>query len=371
MDNDMMPRKNPLQPLLDDPTVRIIFVDGPRRIYVRRAGEQPEHAEHVEDVDDSVCHFEDDEHIIHTIRELLLPLGQHIDDTAPIVETVLKDGSHISAILPPIALNGPVLTLNKAAQSPLSIEDITDRGGWSEEMVALLREAVAGRLNIIVSGGLASGKTTLLRAIATMIPAQERIILVKHLFDLPHTRAITLAPRPPDAHGRGEVTPHDLITSALRLDCDRLIVNDVEGQEARILLNAIATKGRGSLASLSAASPQEALKHLELQMVSADPTLSNHHARHVIASTLDLIVQAERLPDGTRVVTHITEVQGLDRDVIRLADIFFFVRDLTNDGSGTQEQGLRSSQTSQGGLQGSFVASHHIDSLRVRLQHDA
>lgn len=307
----------PLQLLLEDAQVSEIFVDNPSHISVVRAGK-------LEDVD---ARFDDDQHLVQVIRAISAPLGLRFDESHPLLDARLFDGSRVSAVCFPIALNGSTLAISKARKNTLSIDDLLRLGAWNDAIVTLLRGCVAGRLNILVSGGTASGKTTVMNLVCGMIPADERIITVEQAGELwlSQRRVVRLEARPANLAGRGAITGRDLLVHALRMSPERLIVGELSGDEAWPFIQAINNGHNGSMATIHAGSPRDALARLEMMVTSSDPSIPLLNVREQIASALDLIVQVVRMADGMRRVTHVTEVQRLERETIALQHLFTFV----------------------------------------------
>lgn len=314
----------PLEAILSDPEVSEVLIDGPDRIYVERRGK-------LEDVD---ARFESADHLLQVIRVILEPLGKVIDESHPIVDARLFDGTMVSAIIPPICLNGPALTLRKFKDEQYTFEDLIRFGSLNPAMVQFLRACAIGRANLLVSGSTGSGKTTVMNLIAAMIPPDERIITIERQSELRlrQRRRVTLEARPPNLSGRGEVSMADLVTAALRMRPERLIVSELEGSEVWPLLHALNTGHDGSMATLHANSPRDALARMEIMATSAEPSVPLLNVREQMASALNLIVQVHRMADGRRRFTHITEVQRLERETIALQDIFVYVEGLSEAG---------------------------------------
>ena len=305
---------DPLEPLLSDPTVTEILADGSARVYVERRGM----------LEDVPSPFRDDEHLLEVIQALIEPLGRRVDEAAPMVSARLADGSRLQVVIPPVSLIGPSLTLRKFARDTLTLEDTIRLGVWNEDMVAFMRACVQGRMNIILSGGTASGKTTALNAIGGMIPADERIITVENAAELrlPQTRVVTLESRPANIEGKGGVTVRDLLISALRMRPDRIILGELRGAEALDLFQAASTGHDGTLATLHATSPRDALARLEMMATYSDLTLPLLTVRQMMASAIDLITYQERMRDGTRKVLKVVEVVGMQGDMVVTQDLF-------------------------------------------------
>jgi pilus assembly protein CpaF len=336
----------PLAELLLDDTVAEILVDGPHKIYIERSGVGLESVH---------GQFRDDEHLMGHIRRILAPVGRHVNECTPMVDTRLPDGSRVNIVIPPISLLGPVMTIRKFTPNPLTSEDLMRFGAWSEDIVQFLRACVLGRLNIVVAGGIGAGKTTVLSIIAGMIPHDERIIALQNadeLRGLSHERVVKLETRPANLEGKGAVTMGDLITNAVRMRPDRLIVGEVFGAEALDALRAINLGHDGSMLSVHATSPRDVLTRLETMVLLANPSLPLLTIRQQIASAIDLITYQEQLRDGKRKMLHVTEVLGLKGDAIELADIFVF-----------EQTGVK-----EGQVTGRFCATGVIPSFLSRLQ---
>jgi pilus assembly protein CpaF len=309
----------PLEPLLADGTTTEIMIDGYDKIYVERE-ENPEHFE------DIPSRFRDTEHLLEIIQRIAATFGGKVDVSNPIMDLRLPDGSRVNVVIPPIALNGPTLTIRKFAPDPLTIEDLYRFGSWNEELVEFLRACVLGRLNILVIGGTGSGKTTILNLVASMIPDGERIIKVQSADELilKQKYVVALESRPPNLEGRGEVTVRDLVANALKMRPDRIITGEVRRGEALDLFEAMNTGHDGCMFTVHANTPHDALARLELMVTSANPSIPLLNVRQMMASALDVIVHQERLHDSTRKVVKISEVEGMQGDTIVLSDIFEF-----------------------------------------------
>ncbi|MCS7260061.1 MAG: CpaF family protein [Anaerolineae bacterium] len=306
----------PIEPLLRDDTITEIMVNGPNKIFIERNGK-------IEPVNVT---FESEEHLMRIIDRIVSPLGRRIDESSPMVDARLPDGSRVNAIIPPLALNGPVLTIRKFSRKPLTVEDLIRFGSITPEAIEFLKACVVARLNIIVSGGTGSGKTTLLNILSGFIPGDERIITIENAAELQlrQEHVVTLESRPPNIEGKGEVTIRDLVINSLRMRPDRIVVGECRGGEALDMLQAMNTGHDGSLTTLHANSPRDALSRLETMCLMAGMDLPVRAIREQIASAVDLIIHQERMRDGSRKVVQITEVQGMEGDVIVLSDIFQF-----------------------------------------------
>ncbi|ADU51321.1 type II secretion system protein E [Thermaerobacter marianensis DSM 12885] len=306
----------PIEPLLRDPEVSEIMINGRDQVYVERRGR----------LERVPVQFEDDRQILHLIEKIVAPLGRRIDEASPMVDARLPDGSRVNAIIPPLALRGPCLTIRKFSRDPLGIDDLIRLGTLSAKMAVFLEAAVRGRLNIIVSGGTGSGKTTTLNVLSSFIPPDERIITIEDAAELQlqQEHVVSLETRPPNIEGRGEVTIRQLVRNSLRMRPDRIVVGEVRSGEALDMLQAMNTGHDGSLTTAHANSPRDLLSRLETMVLMAGIDLPVRAIREQIASALDLIVHQSRFKDGTRKITHITEVQGMEGDVIVLQDLFRF-----------------------------------------------
>jgi len=306
----------PIQPLLDDDTINEIMVNGPYKVYIERGGK----------IEKTNITFRDSEHLMRIIDRILAPLGRRVDESCPYMDARLPDGSRVNVIIPPLSLIGPVLTIRKFAKKPLTVEKLIELGTITPEAIEFLKACVIARLNIVISGGTGSGKTTFLNVLSGFIPNDERIITIENAAELQlrQEHVVTLETRPPNIEGKGEVTMRDLVINALRMRPDRIIVGEVRGGEALDMLQAMNTGHDGSLTTLHANSPRDALSRLETMVLMAGMEIPVKAIRQQIASALDLIIHMERLRDGSRKVVQITEVQGMEGDTIVLQDIFVF-----------------------------------------------
>ncbi|MBO9306399.1 CpaF family protein [Thermomicrobium sp.] len=306
----------PIEPLLKDNTVTEIMVNGPKQVWVERNGK----------LEKTAIEFDDDDHVMRIIDRIVSPLGRRIDESSPMVDARLPDGSRINAVIPPISLVGPCLTIRKFSRDPLTVDDLIRFGTMTLEIAQFLKACVNARLNIVVSGGTGSGKTTLLNVLSSFIPSDERIVTIENAAELQlrQEHVVTLESRPPNIEGKGEVTIRDLVINALRMRPDRIVVGECRGGEALDMLQAMNTGHDGSMTTVHSNSPRDTLHRLETMVLMAGMDLPVRAIREQIASALDLIIHMARLKDGSRKIVAITEVQGMEGDVIVLQDIFVF-----------------------------------------------
>jgi pilus assembly protein CpaF len=306
----------PLERLLEDDTVSEIMVNGPHSIWVERAGR----------LHKTPVRFTDDSHLRRIISKMVAQVGRRIDEASPMVDARLPDGSRINATIPPLSLTGPLLTIRKFSKLRLDMGELISRGSLNDEVGDLLERCVLSRLNILISGGTGSGKTTLLNALSASIPDDERILTIEDAAELQliQRHVLRLESRPENIEGEGEITIRDLVRNALRMRPDRIIVGEVRGAEALDMLQAMNTGHDGSLSTVHANSPRDAMARLETMVMMAGYDLPLRAIREQIAAALDLVIQIERMNDGTRRVIAITEVQGMESDVMTLQDLYTF-----------------------------------------------
>jgi len=306
----------PIEPLLKDESITEIMVNGPKKVYFERGGK----------IYKSDITFEDDEHVKRIIDRIISPLGRRCDESSPMVDARLPDGSRVNAVIPPISLVGPVITIRKFAKHFLTVEDYIRLGTLTPEVVEFLKACVLARLNIVVSGGTGTGKTTFLNLLSSWIPPDERIITIEDAAELQlrQEHVITLETRKPNIEGKGEITIRDLVINALRMRPDRIVVGECRGKEALDMLQAMNTGHDGSMTTAHSNSPRDTLSRLETMVLMAGYDLPVRAIREQISRAIDLIVHLERLKDGSRKVVNVTEVQGMEGDVIVLQDIFRF-----------------------------------------------
>lgn len=315
----------PVQPLLDDSEVTEIMVNGPADVYVERRGK----------IYRTERTFRNDQHVMRIIEKIVAPLGRRVDESSPMVDARLPDGSRVNVVIPPLALRGPTLTVRKFARTPFGEKDLLEFGTLSEDMLEFLRCCVKARQNIMISGGTGSGKTTTLNVLSSLIPVDERILTIEDAAELQlqQDHIVTLESRPPNLEGKGEVTIRQLVRNALRMRPDRIVVGEVRGGEALDMLQAMNTGHDGSLTTAHSNGPRDTLSRLETMVLMAGMELPIKAIREQIASAIDVIVHQARLRDGSRRVSHITEVQGMEGDSIILQDIFIFKQEgIAEDG---------------------------------------
>ena len=306
----------PLEPLLADDSVSEIMVNGPKNVFVEQKG----------NLSRAPVTFDDEEHVMRVIDRIVAPLGRRVDESSPLVDARLPDGSRVNAIIRPLALCGPTITIRKFSKKPLTVEDLIRFGSMTKEIADFLRACIIGRLNIIVSGGTGSGKTTLLNVLSGFIPDDERIVTVENAAELQlrQEHVVTLETRPPNIEGKGAITIQDLVINCLRMRPDRIVVGECRGGEALDMLQAMNTGHDGSLTTAHSNSPRDTLARLEVMCLMAGMELPVRAIREQVASAVDVICHQERLRDGTRRITKITEVQGMEGEIITMSDIFEF-----------------------------------------------
>jgi len=306
----------PIEPLLADETITEVMVNGSKNIYIERAGK----------IFREPASFESDDHLMRIIDRIVAPLGRRIDESSPYVDARLPDGSRVNAVIPPISLVGPALTIRKFAKNPITIEQLIEYGTVTAESIEFMRAAVISKINMVISGGTGSGKTTLLNVLSQFIPGDERIITIENAAELQlrQEHVVTLESRPPNIEGRGEVTIQNLVVNSLRMRPDRIIVGEIRDEAALDMLQAMNTGHDGSMTTAHSNSPRDTLSRIETMTLMAGMDLPVRAIREQIASAIHLIVHLERLRDGTRKVTHISEIQGMEGDVITMTDIFVF-----------------------------------------------
>ncbi|MDW8213828.1 MAG: CpaF family protein [Roseiflexaceae bacterium] len=331
----------PLQELLNDPEISEIMVNGPKKVYVEKRGK----------IQLTDVTFVDEQHVLRVIDRIVAPLGRRIDESSPMVDARLPDGSRVNAVIRPIALCGPTLSIRKFRKEGITIEDLIRFGSLTREMAEFLSACVRASLNIVVSGGTGSGKTTMLNVLSSFIPDDERIITVENAAELQlrQEHVVPLESRPPNVEGKGEISIRDLVINTLRMRPERIVVGECRGGEALEMLQAMNTGHDGSMTTLHANSPRDAIARIETMCLMAGMDLPVRAIREQIASAINLIIQLARLKDGSRKVMYITEVQGMEGDVVVLSDIFVFEQ------QGIDERGKIIGQLKPTGIRPRFV----------------
>ncbi len=335
----------PLETLLSDPSISDILVNSYDRVYIERRGKLEEVA----------IKFHSNEHLLNIIDRIVSSVGRRIDESSPMVDARLADGSRVNAIIPPLALDGPALSIRRFTVDKLTAPELIELGSITQEMNQLLTGSVEGKLNILVSGGTGSGKTTLLNMLSGYIPEDERIVTIEDSAELQlrQRHTVRLETRPPNIEGRGEITQRDLVKNCLRMRPDRIVIGEVRGGEALDMLSAMNTGHEGSLTTLHANTPRDALSRLEYMVCMAGFEMPVNNIRAQIASAIDIVVQLERQEDGRRRVTSIQEINGMEGDVITMSEIFRFAR---------------SGRDSEGKIQGEFSATGVIPGFHSKLK---
>ncbi|MBX3062555.1 MAG: CpaF family protein [Anaerolineae bacterium] len=304
----------PLETLLADETISEIMVNGPKNVYVEQKGR----------LSRSNVVFENEDHVLRVLDRIVAPLGRRIDESSPMVDARLPDGSRVNAIIRPLALCGPTITIRKFSKKPLTVEDMIRFGSFTAEIAEFMRACVIGRLNVVVSGGTGSGKTTLLNVLSGFIPNDERIVTIENAAELQlrQEHVVTLETRSANIEGKGEITIRDLVINSLRMRPDRIVVGECRGGESLDMLQAMNTGHDGSMTTAHANTPRDCLARLETMCLMAGMDLPVRAIREQVSSALDVIVQIERLRDGSRKVVKISEVQGMEGDIITMSEIF-------------------------------------------------
>jgi pilus assembly protein CpaF len=308
----------PLEPLLADPTISDILVNSPTNIYIERRGK----------LERTDVTFKDDEHLMRVIERIVSTVGRRIDEASPMVDARLMDGSRVNAIIPPLALDGPVVSIRRFGAEPLRMNTLIEKGALTKEIAEMFEMCVHARLNILISGGTGSGKTTLLNALSAYIPETQRIVTIEDSAELqlqqPHV--VRLETRPANIEGKGEVSQRDLVKNALRMRPDRIVIGEVRGGEAIDMLQAMNTGHDGSLTTVHANTPRDALARLETMIQMTGMRLSDRAMRQQVASAINLVIQAARLSDGSRRITSISEITGMEGEMITMQEIFMYER---------------------------------------------
>lgn len=343
----------PIEPFLKDDTITEIMINGPKKIFIEKMGKL-----HLTKV-----YFQDNTHLMHIIERILTPLGRRVDESSPLVDARLADGSRVNIIVPPLALNGPCVTIRKFSRNPLTMENLVNFGTLDENMSFFLQACVKAKLNVLVSGGTGSGKTTTLNALSSFIPNNERIVTIEDAAELrlQQKHVVTLEARPENIEGKGAVTIRDLVRNALRMRPDRIIVGEVRSGEALDMLQAMNTGHDGSLTTAHANNPRDALRRLETMVLMAGVELPVRAIREQISSAIDLIMHQSRIRDGSRRITYISEVQGMEGDVIILQDIFRYVQ------TGIDENGRVEGRFTATGMQPGFLEKFQMNGIEIPL----
>jgi pilus assembly protein CpaF len=306
----------PLEPLLQDPTISDILVNGAKEVYVERAGM----------LEETKIMFKDDAHLMHIIDKIVSAIGRRVDESSPMVDARLADGSRVNVIIPPLAIDGPHLSIRRFGHIPISEDDLLSNQTLTKPMLDLLRASVASRLNIVISGGTGAGKTTFLNVLSGFISDKERIVTIEDSAELQmkQKHVVRLECRPANVEGRGAVAQRQLVINSLRMRPNRIVVGEVRGEEALDMLQAMNTGHDGSLTTIHANSPRDAVARMETMAMMANLNLPEKAIRKQIASAVTLVLQVTRFSDGTRRLTHITEITGMEDDVVSMQDVFLF-----------------------------------------------
>jgi pilus assembly protein CpaF len=308
----------PLEPLLGDPAISDILVNGPDDVYIEKRGL----------LEKTGISFRDDAHLMQIIERIVSRVGRRIDESSPMVDARLSDGSRVNAIVPPLSLCGPILSIRRFGVDPLTANDLVHNNSITREMLDLLQASVQGKLNILISGGTGAGKTTLLNVLSAYIPSDERIITIEDAAELQlkQEHVVSLETRPPNIEGKGAVKQRQLVINSLRMRPDRIVVGEVRGEEAIDMLQAMNTGHEGSMTTIHANSPRDALSRLETMISMANLNLPENASRHQIASAINIIIQISRLPDGARKVTSISEITGMEGHIVTTQELYVFDR---------------------------------------------
>ena len=348
---DEMLGLGPIEVLLKDPTVTEVMVNGPKKIFVERMGRLQ-----LTDIQ-----FHDDSHVMNIIERILSPIGRHIDESVPLVDARLADGSRVNIIIPPLSLVGPCITIRKFATKALSVDNLITFGTLDRKMADFIKACIQARINILVSGGTGSGKTTTLNVLSSFIPENERIVTIEDAAELKlqQEHVVTLESRPANIEGNGEITIRGLVKNALRMRPDRIIVGEVRGGEALDMLQAMNTGHDGSLTTAHANNPRDALSRLETMVLMAGFEMPIRAIREQVSSAIELILQQSRLKDGSRKITYITEVQHMEGDVITTQDLFRFEQ------TGMDENGKLTGHFVSTGMQPGFMDKFQVNGVSL------
>ena len=306
----------PIEPLLQDPTISDILVNGAKEVYVERAGV----------LEETKAIFKDDAHLMRIIQKIVSAVGRHVDESSLMVDARLADGSRVNVIIPPLAIDGPHLSIRRFGQTPVTEDDLLAKQTLTAPMLQLLKAAVAARLNIVISGGTGAGKTTLLNVLSGYISAKERIVTIEDSAELQlkQRHVVRLECRPPNADGRGAVHARQLVINSLRMRPNRIVIGEVRGEEALDMLQAMNTGHDGSMTTVHANTPRDAIARMETMAMMANLNLPEKAIRKQIASAVSLVLQVARLSDGSRRLTHVTEITGMEGEVVSMQDLFVF-----------------------------------------------
>ncbi len=345
----------PLELLLKDPTISDILINGPKNIYVERRGK----------MEKTAVNFRDNNHLMQIIDRIVSKVGRRVDEVCPMVDARLQDGSRVNAIIPPLALDGACVSIRRFGSNPLKLEDLLNYKAFTPEMVMLLEGAIKARLNIIISGGTGSGKTTLLNTLSSFISNHDRIVTIEDAAELQlqQEHVVRLETRPANIEGKGAITATDLVRNALRMRPERIIIGECRGPETLDMLQAMNTGHEGSLTTVHANTPRDAVARIETMITMAGFELPLKALRQQIASAVDLIIQANRLQGGPRKITHITEIVGMEQDTIVMQDIYHFEQ------SGIDENGRAHGKFMATGIRPTFM--DRLESAGVRLPSSA
>ena len=348
---DEMLGLGPIEALRNDDSITEIMVNGPKQVFVERLGK----------LELTDVKFHDRAHLMNIVERILTPLGRRIDESSPLVDARLDDGSRVNIIIPPLSLVGPAITIRKFSKTPLSVENLISFGTMDEKMAIFLRACVKARINILVSGGTGSGKTTTLNVISSFIPEDERIVTIEDAAELrlQQTHVVTLESRPANIEGKGQITIRDLVRNALRMRPDRIIVGEVRSGEALDMLQAMNTGHDGSLTTAHANSPRDALSRLETMVLMSGLELPVRAIREQVSSAIDLIIQQSRIRDGSRKVTYITEVQHMEDNIITTQDIFRYEQ------TGFDDKGKVIGHFTPTGLQPGFMEKFELNGIEL------
>ncbi len=341
----------PLELLLKDPTISDILINGPKNIYCERKGK----------MEKTAVTFRDNNHLMQIIDRIVSKVGRRVDEVCPMVDARLPDGSRVNAIIPPLALDGAAVSIRRFGANPLKLEDLLNYKAFTPEMVMLLEGAIKARLNIVISGGTGSGKTTLLNTLSSFISNSDRIVTIEDAAELQlqQEHVVRLETRPPNIEGKGAITATDLVKNALRMRPERIIIGECRGAETLDMLQAMNTGHEGSLTTIHANNPRDAVARIETMITMAGFELPLKAMRQQVSSAIDLIIQANRLQGGPRKITHITEILGMEQDTIVMQDIYHYIKD------GIDENGRARGRFVSTGIRPAFMDK--LEAAGVRL----